>query len=514
MSKTAATRAQRLTDRILVAISSVPLAHVAIISALLFALFAMVALLVPLGSGPDESAHYLYSAAVARGQSGTLDVEVPAAIANIRQLTCLAYQPDLTAACQHLYSGAAAVVGEQSHVGLYNPVFYIWTGLGSLISPNEAGLYFARLLAAVVTAVLTGWGLSYLLRTSRNSWPLVGTLLVFTPMVTYVSAVLNPSSWEIASTLGFTVAAYAVIVRQPVATRWNEAHSLLVVAGSVLLISRGLSPFIAVLIVVALAILAGLSRIRGLLVQRATWIWVCVLAVVGIAAIAWILLHGTNYIGVDPPASLGEGIHDIPVYYEGVWSQVQQVFGLIGWLELMPPNALVLAWVALLIGVVAISYSFSAVRQQIVIGLGALTVLLLPGILAGIQWGGVGWQGRYTIPFILATVVIAGLAASEDAADADAFHRTPRVARTRAQLLVAATVVFGGSQIAMLLITAHRYVVGGSAPLLAAPLWQPPFNFRLLIGVFVVVVILLGWILARTVSARVAATASRSAAVS
>jgi hypothetical protein len=486
-----------------------PVASTLVLWLLLFAYFAASALLAPLASGPDETAHYVYSAAVARGQTGTLTPDVPAAIAHIHEVTCFAYQPNQSAACQVFYDGRDVTVESTSHVGLYNPVFYAWTGLGSLVLPSEFGLYLARMLSGFVAAGIAAWAIGMVLRTSRNAFAPTAILLLTTPMVAYMCSVLNPSGWEIVSALAVAVAGYRLLVAQDVrAGRWTEVHSLLGVAGAVLLVSRGLSPLIAVLILVGLVIAAGPAR-AWQVIRRPVSLWLLgVLAAVGAASIVWVLLKGTNYIGVVPTPDVVTGVNSISVFFVGIFDQVRQMFGWPGWLDVEPPGILVLTWLVLVIGFMAVALLFVRTRERVTLLLAAATAVFLPAVLSGMQWSGTGWQGRYTLPIVAAMLIIAGLCLS-GAPDEISTSGPYRSALTGLQ--TAAVIAFPVFHIAMAAITVHRYTAGISAPVLGAGAWSPPGGSRLLLAVVAVCVLALTWLIgfART-SVRVAAPTEES----
>ncbi|MCR2793752.1 DUF2142 domain-containing protein [Microbacterium sp. zg.Y625] len=458
-----------------------PALHVAVFAGAFFLLFAGWGLFLPLASSPDESAHYIYSAAVVRGQSGMLDVVVPARIASVHDLAaCLAFQIDVTASCQTEFrTDSNADVATRTHVGLYNPVFYAWTGLGSLLIPTENGMYVARLLAALVNAGVIGWATSLLIRTARSRWTVTGLLILITPMVVYMCSVLNPNGLEIVATLAIVVGGWNLIVRRPTRGRWTESHSIVLIAGALLLVSRGLSPLIAALVLTALAICAGWTALRDVLAQRTSWVLLAPLVLIGVLSLLWILSHGTNYVGVVPPDSLSEGIASIPVYYDLIDGQLNQVVGQLGWLDLPAPHLVVFGWLAAAAAFVFVSFLAAAKGERVTLVLATATCILLPGVLSGIQWSGQGWQGRYTLPYVVALLAIAALSAGDRMATPPLV--TDELSR-RAQRVAAIGAPWGFllAHVWIMLNGAHRYLLGNSAPLWADPAWRPPLSLWLL----------------------------------
>ncbi|MDD7945110.1 DUF2142 domain-containing protein [Microbacterium sp. NE2HP2] len=458
--------------------------QLAILGAAFFAVLSAGVLFFPVGSGPDEAAHYVYASAVVRGQAAMLEPTLPARIANIHSFaTCIAFQPDITAACQGplRMADGLAEVKTQTNAGLYNPVFYAWTGLGSLLVPTEYGLYVSRLLSAAVTAILLAWAVSLLLRTTTTTWARAGLALVLTPMTLYCGMVLNPSAWEIASMMGVVVATHAIL-RGSLSRTWTEAHSLLLVAGMLLIVSRGLSPLLLALTMGALLLTRRLKELRWLLTDRSVWTVAGVFAAVGAFSVGWVIAVGTNYVGVTRPASLREGLTGISVFYANFHDQLTQIYGSLGWLDLASPNVLSSAWLFLIGFFVVVSFAVSRANARRGVLLAFAAAVLLPGALAGLQWSGMGWQGRYTLPLVAACVLIAGLSYDEavEGSRADVVLRLSGVGR----ILLPAFFVVGVCATAVQV--AHRYSVGVSQPWLAPPSWAPPID-ALLLGVMLTV---------------------------
>lgn len=452
--------------------------HIAVIFVALLAMLLSGAIFLPIASGADEAAHYVYAAAVVRGQAGMLEPTLPARFANMDLFAgCIAFQPDVTAACQGpLRITSTAEVLAQTNAGLYNPVFYLWTGLGTLLVPTEYGLYLARGLAALVTALFLAWGLSLLGRTARTPLPLLAASLLLTPMTLYVGMVLNPSAWEIATLFAATVAGFAVACG-PRTTRWGEEHTLLLAASCVLVVSRGLSPLFLAVTAVALLLLAGVARTRRLLTDRRAWIVAGGIAVVTGFSVAWVVLHGTNYVGVQKPATLGDGLAGISVFYSNYHEQVTQMYGNLGWLDLRSPNILSTSWILLLGGVVVLCFGLASRRARWAILLAFASATLIPGVLSGLQWSGYGWQGRYTMPLVAALLVIAALAV-DSGPDRVPFDAGVNRLVAMLRWLLPAFLVLGVTITTVR--TAHRYLAGETADFLAAWQWSPPLAVPLL----------------------------------
>jgi hypothetical protein len=479
----------------LLALPRRPLADVTVIMVTLLAILISGAVFLPVASGADEAAHYVYAAAVVRGQAGTLEPTLPARFANMDVFAgCIAFHPDVTAACQGpLRIGSTAEVLAQTNAGLYNPVFYLWTGLGTLVVPTEYGLYLSRALAAVVTALFLAWGLSLLRRSSRSPLPVLAASLFLTPMTLYVGMVLNPSAWEIATLFAATVAGFAVACGPPT-TGWREEHSLLLTASCVLVVTRGLSPLFLAATALALLVVAGAERTRRLLTDRRAWIVAGGIAVVTAFSVLWVLAHGTNYVGVQKPASLADGLTGISVFYSNYHEQVTQMYGNLGWLDLRSPNILSTSWVLLLGGTLVFCFGLATRRARGAILLAFGSATLIPGVLSGLQWSGYGWQGRYTMPLVAALLVIAALAAD---AGPGTIPMDAGIRRVVAMLrwLLPSFFILGVTVTTVR--TGHRYLAGDTSALTAVWQWTPPLAVPLLAMAFFGGLIMLTGILVR-----------------
>jgi hypothetical protein len=442
----------------------------------LFLAIAAGAAFFPLASGPDEPGHYIHAAAVVRGQPAELTPLVPASIDVLHRFAgCLAFKPDVTAVCQldATVPDPSAIVVSDTGAGYYNPVFYGWVGLASLLDPTETGLYGARILAGLVTASIFGWSASFLLRRAASRWATIPVLLVATPMVVYLGAVLNPSAWEIVTAFGATGSAWAILfARTGSLAKWTEAHSLLLVSGSLMIVSRGLSPAFFVLLLLTVVIAAGWRRTIAALRAPTIWAVLGPLVVVGVASLTWVAIVGTNYVGVTRPASLRDGIRFIPVFYQDAFGQLRMMYGYLGWVDVPPPDVLVIAWVGAVTAFAFVSFCAAPTTGRWAIVVAASVAILLPGVVAGTQWSGAGWQGRYTMPLIVVLLLVAGL--SGDAVFARSGSESSLSGSLGRVGGVLALILFVVGCLTMFALAARRYLVGMTGPLLAPPVWLPP----------------------------------------
>ena len=117
----------------------------------------------PLMSVPDEPAHTIKAAAVARGQffgtSGetqgeVLNVVVPKYIADVPELACYRFKVNVTADCApRLNPDERHPTVAGTSAGNYNPLYYLVVGMGSRGISGEPAIYAMRILSGLLTSL-------------------------------------------------------------------------------------------------------------------------------------------------------------------------------------------------------------------------------------------------------------------------------------------------------------------------------------------------------------------------
>jgi hypothetical protein len=406
-----------LPGRVSLVISS---ARVRVLSALLASialallLAAWVVATPPFG-GPDEASHYLRTLSLANGtlvgprvpfrnptntpqQQAWTDrdsrgVSVPARMSPGNEV-CLNGKPDVGATCT-----------EASYTGDYHPLPYLLPALALKVSGDvSTGQWLARGASAAAAGVFLI--LAFALAQSGGGWSLLGLLIAITPMVLFVSSVLNPNGLEISANLAL-LAGLMALSRDPAAmSRWRLAAIAL--SAVVVVLSWQLGPvFVAVDLALTLMLMPR-AQLATLVSSRRREVIVCggilgaSFAVYLIYASAAGLLH--SGLRLHPVWwSLQHGLDQLnPVVHDGV--------GVFGALTVRLPAPVYWIWWIVTLALCISALVLTDRRGRVAITITALTVFAFPVLFWAFIYrqSGFGLQGRYMLPVLTIAPLLAG----------------------------------------------------------------------------------------------------------
>lgn len=467
----------------------------------------------PLYSGPDEPAHATRAVSLVRGQwlgeqtavvdNNAMEVEVPATYT--ANPFCYVFAPSEPAACQQ-WPDEGGTIELLTTAARHPPMYYALVGIPSLFDQSPASIYAMRLISALGAAALMASAITTLAGMLRPRVALLGFLVALTPMVLFVSGLVNPSSFEIAGAIGTWVGGFALLrsaqrVAQPpaegavggavaaIAPRlvWSTA-----IAASVLVLSRALAPVWLAGIVVVLLIVSPWSAV-GALVKNRTARWgALVVAVAAGAQAAWILL-AKPLAQVDTQRVITDSLWGrISGAFERSIDYPRDMVGNLGWLDTPAPRAVALVWLAMLAAVLVVGLVAGTARQRLGIVATLVATVVVPVAMDAMQAPRTGfiWQGRYTIPVAVGVPLLCGLVAATSS----------RAVATRALrwIVPLAGVGFVFAHGLMFAQALKRYAVGvgSSWRFFDADLpWTPPLgNFALAAAFGIVVAALACWL--------------------
>lgn len=492
------------------------------IFAITFGLIAIWSVAVPLLSGPDEQTHTVKAAAVVRGQfvgkcayahdpleicpksSPFSEVRLPAFYSILRpggipkamvprpNVSCFSKRINVPANCliinvpakyQKLFARAWI------YDGRYPPLYYVIAGIPSLFGTGQWAIYLMRLFGAGASALLISAAIFSVLRYSKNRLLLLGIVISATPVVFYLSGVVNSSGLEIASALAFWTM-LCVMVRECDGSPPRALVVLSAFAALTFISTRSLSPFWFVLAILSVVAIANWRTVKKILGRRDVQIAMIAIAVVGLADVFWILYEHSTVVDVSsknaqaliPSRSTSELTILRTSFHHNIY-YLPGMIAVFGAFDTYAPHLTFIIWY-LLAGVLFLTALIAGdLRRRIVLIVVALGILLLPVIISSSQARHLGyvWSGRDTLPLAVGLPILCASVIGEFGV-----HRLVRwVAPV---VLVLAWIAQGDAFFGAL----RRYSVGDAGPRLSFLIhsaWSPPVLGCL--GAFLAEVVLL-----------------------
>lgn len=475
----------------------VPFTSALVIFLILGALTTLWSLATPLMTVPDEPAHAIKAAAVARGQiqaqsSGKqgdpLVVQVPAYIATLGEQTCTAFKANLSAACAPEIDGSnRQPTAAATTAGNYNPFYYLFAGLPSRLLTGAPAVYAMRIVSGLMTAVFLTMTFLAARRMRHKQWPLIASTVALTPMALYLAGSINPNSLEVAATAAFFLNLCVV---------FENFRSLAAVR--IFLLSVGLSGFalantralsliwLATAFAVAL-IIYGWKPLLAVLRDK-LGLAVTALAVLGCAVgLVWLVIADSfKSLGGIPSTITPD--QAFVTMLDRTFDYVSGYIGLMGWLDTHAPQGVQILFHFAFAALLVASLTARPLRNRwapvpVVVG-----AVLLPPILQSQVVHDLGyiWQGRYLLAMVVLLLLSSGVALA-----GHPFTRSP-AARTLSPWLLGMAVA---AHVYAFLYLLRRYTVGifslhTNWSEMAEPLWQPPLTWQALAIMYALVLTL------------------------
>jgi hypothetical protein len=448
----------------------------------IFLLSATWAISSPLGASPDEPAHIIKAAAVARGQiigeptpkPAVTRVLIPAGLAQAGSWPCYAFDSTREANCTPPVSNASNLVNAETSAGLYNPVYYALVGLPSLItSDTSLAVMMMRLTSALISSLFLAISFCALMRLGDPLITGLGFLAAMTPMALFLNGAVNPNSLEVATGAALLTSLLVVI-------RGESGHERVwlggvAFSGVLMAQSRGLSPLWMALIALTAIIYPAQGRLRALLKRWDVWATVLIVGAGVGAAAMWIIETGTlQSMGVFPGAGK---IQPTEAFIEMLVARSFDpgTVGVFGWLDTPAPTFDYVLWSSLSLGTLLLAVCLARGRELASVLVCLAGFMLIPPIVqaASVNASGYIWQGRYALVGYVVLVMVSAVSASSGNVS---WSDLGRHRRTRVVATVGGLVALG--QALALATTIKRYAVGTDISWFEAsqkvPLWLPP----------------------------------------
>lgn len=453
------------------------------------ALGALWAVATPRFASPDEPAHVRKAAGTVRLEG--IGEQVPGQPEWLRTFDipdtytvpdpgCFAFDSTTPAACATLPPVTGDDVPAASSASRYPPLYYLVAGAPSLVVTTYGGQYAVRIASAALSAAALATALVLAGRSAHGRWLAVGTLVAITPMVVFLTGVVNPNGAETTFFLAGWVALVAALEahRAGRVPRWMPAAVLFGLG--VLMRQLGVVWLAAGAVVVA--VLLGWASLQAAIRSRPLQIAAGV--IVGAVAIQFLWMAAVDSLGAvqDPRIAIGDEVSGSTIVHDVVnasMGNVREMIGRLGWYDVPVPSVTELVWLVGVGGLVVAALVGAARRDALAVAVAAGFTWLIPVVLEikDARATGYYWQGRYTLPFAVLVPILAAWVLGA---------RLRGSMPGRLRVLVAAGLLVG--HVAAFHQALRRYMVGLDGPLtLRDPAWTPPLPAWALIVAYGVV---------------------------
>ncbi len=485
----------------------------------LLCLSTLWSLATPLGGGPDEPNHLIRSSALMHGQLvGTAvsgpklaaptpsrsritpytKVAVSEAYASTAELPlCFVFRVNTPAGCSPSISASSKVVPTVIYTGRYPPFYYAVVGWPTaFLSDPTPAFYVGRLLNGVICCGLLALAFCLALRAKSPRFLMIGVLTAMTPMVLYLSAIINPNSLEVAAALCLWTA--AMLLALELGCEMSQSLVRIVVLDAVVVsLVRPDSPLWVVVIAVAVSpivVRSGKVGWRALGRRRDVRLGAGVVAVGAVASVLWTLTQHATTVGSVPAPPASEPFSALIRGAAGEASDwVVQTVGDFGWPDVRAPLLTITGWVAVTGCMILLALSFARRRHQVVVLLTAVASVVVPLVivLAIVHHNGFIGAARYFMALFVGIPIVASIAME------------PAVALLGGvrHLAKPFVVVLAAGQVAAFWWALHRYLVGEGGPFSPTAsvrgAWTPPIPALVLDASFAVVALTTAMLLVR-----------------
>ncbi|WP_407839316.1 DUF2142 domain-containing protein [Streptomyces sp. DSM 116496] len=451
----------------------------------------------PLGASPDEHAHFIRAAAVARGQINGSEVMVPHIVAGIKgdfaetgvQLPewysdlpkhheCYSWHAGTPASCAPAIGTSDTIVEVPTAAGRYHPAYYLMTGWPSLLVEGTKGLYLMRLMSALFCSLLLASAVVTASEWRRGrSLALLGVFTAATPMALFMAGMVNPSGGEIAAGILVWTGLLSILM-SPDPHLLNRRLARVGIGGLVLINIRPLGLIWFAGAVCFGLLLAERGVLRSVLRRKAMWLWTGLLGLATVGALAWAAAHPDNsvikipkYLTTTEAARRTLGASEM---------YVQQMLGYFGWLDTPAPLVTWYVWLGVIAVLTVLGLMYGRKRETVALLGMLIAIVIVPVVGQTSQASKIGlvWQGRYLLPFAVGLPLMAVLILA---------RRMPEKGFPLRRLVGYSLPLLALGNAAAFYWTLRRFAVGISGPVIPyAAHWAPPGGWVFWTGAYTV----------------------------
>lgn len=462
--------------------------------AAVFAIVTLWSFATPLWSSPDEPAHALNAYSVANGnlypertteKTGTgvsnAAMPIPAGLLDsASSIGCYAFHPNSSAACIAAPTNDPAEKRYVNPAGRYMPAYYFVSGAPSLLVPIADAPRAMRAASTLIATLFIAWGITAAMSYRRRSIAVTGVLVCLTPMVLYLSGVVNPNSLEICASIAMCASTMAFL-REPETWLGQVMFRRAMISASAMVMTRTLSPIWLAVWFLAFAALANRDVWREFLTFRKLK-WVLLAVMCTCASLVWTLLSGVTQYQLKPQFSFS---FDLRLFLSQQFIDLvtwPQEIGTFGWGDTHLADGTINMYLYASLAIVVVAWTYLRLRGALVVVGLALIQYFLPIYLHAYQWNdnGAVWQGRYSLPLtVMVPITCLFLAANR-------IEVTPRSATTRHiyWFFPASLALLAFVHINAILAQFRRNIGGVKSKSVFGGPWEPPLPAQLIFVLF------------------------------
>jgi hypothetical protein len=364
----------------------------------------------------------------------------------------------------------------------YNPTYYAVVGLMARPFSGAAADFAMRAFTAVLAALLLAWAAVVTSGWARNQWPLLALLVTATPVLIYSTTIASPNGVGYAAGCLLWAAGLG-LVEDPGRPRVVA----LTTAALTMMVTHSTGVMWLAFFVAVIALLQPLSRWRALFQGSPRQLTGAggVIAVGGLASVAWVLLAKTNALG---PAEGTYGQLRLGDLVNGQFAWALQTIAAFPTRNEPAPGIVYALWLVpfVFLLVAGIRSASSRLRVTTLVLLTVWVAVPLALSVVSFDSEGLAWQGRYALPLAVGFPALAGLALHRGTRGPRSIHCVAAVtlcalAQTISCVSVAWTEgdkglspAFAGSIPGAIVLIAALAMAGAMLPLLVARSGRPP----------------------------------------
>ncbi|WP_231700390.1 DUF2142 domain-containing protein [Arthrobacter sp. zg-Y750] len=438
----------------------------------------------PLLSVPDEDAHVVRAASVARGQligifngqqSEKTVVNVPRYLAHLDDGKCYEFKAWVTADCAPpLDATDNGLEAAGTSAGNYNPIYYLVAGLPTLFLSGAPAVYGMRILSGLLCAALLASTMCAAGQLRKPKWPFAAALVALTPMVLFLSGSVNPNALEIAAAAAVFMNLCVVLENHPGLTAVRLNILMVAVSGALLANTRPVSLMWLLLAVAAAVFSYGYRPLGRVLADRFSQAMIAVLGAGCLLSLLWLVKAQSFKSLVGEPLDIDPSTA-AAIMLDRTFDYATGYIGFMGWLDTRLPSGIYIFWYFTMAVVLLAGITSRPVRGRWGIYLLIIAAVAVPPLMQAkvVQELGWIWQGRYLLALIVVLLLACGVALR--------FKPFPKSlwARSAAKWLLATAVAVHTYAFVYVL---RRYTVGLDEMVrwkeMLDPAWQPPGTWQ------------------------------------